>query len=162
MQCAVIEFARNVCKMKDANSSEFDPETKYPVIDLLPGQKGITDKGGTMRLGAYPCKINKDTKLYESYRTETISERHRHRYEFNNLYREEMEKAGLVLSGIYPDADLVEVVELADHPWFLATQYHPEFKSRPNHPHPLFASFIKAAGTRLEEQVGLFGVKEGN
>ena len=158
MQCAVIEFARNVCKMKEANSSEFDPETKYPVIDLLPGQRGLTEKGGTMRLGAYPCRIIKDSLLSDAYGTEMVYERHRHRYEFNNKFRDEYEKAGMLFSGIYPDADLVEVIELKDHPWFLATQYHPEFKSRPNRPHPIFTGFVKAATKRLEEQVALFGV----
>lgn len=156
MQCAVIEFARNVCKMKGANSSEFDPETNYPVIDLLPEQKGVTEKGGTMRLGAYPCKIKKDTLLYKIYETDKVIERHRHRYELNNDFREELEKAGMVFSGIYEDRDLVEVVEIPSHPWFLATQYHPEFKSRPTRPHPIFNSFISAATTRLEEQVALF------
>jgi CTP synthase len=158
MQCAVIEFARNVCKMKDANSTEFDQETKFPVIDLLPGQRGLTDKGGTMRLGAYPCRIKKGTILSAAYATEMVNERHRHRYEFNNKYRDEIEKAGMLFSGIYPEADLVEVIELKDHPWFLATQFHPEFKSRPNRPHPLFSGFVKAATKRLEEQVALFGV----
>lgn len=158
MQCAVIEFARNVCKMKDANSTEFDSETKFPVIDLLPGQRGLTDKGGTMRLGAYPCGIKKGTLLSAAYGVEMVNERHRHRYEFNNKYREEFEKAGMLFSGVYPEADLVEVVELKDHPWFLATQFHPEFKSRPNRPHPLFSGFVKAATKRLEEQVNLFGV----
>ncbi len=156
MQCAVIEFARNVCKMKGAHSSEFDPETKFPVIDLLPEQKGITEKGGTMRLGAYPCRIKKGTLLYQAYEKEEVQERHRHRYELNNDYRKDLGEAGMVFSGIYPEADLVEVIEVPGHPWFLATQYHPEFKSRPNHPHPLFACFVKAAAARLEEQVDLF------
>jgi CTP synthase len=156
MQCAVIEFARNVCKMKDADSSEFDPATKYPVIDLLPEQKGITEKGATMRLGAYPCKIKKGSKLFQAYGKEEISERHRHRYELNNIFRKELSEAGMVFSGINPNADLVEVIEIPDHPWFLATQYHPEFKSRPNSPHPLFVDFVKAAAARLAEQVALF------
>jgi CTP synthase len=160
MQCAVIEFARNVCKMKGANSSEFDPETKFPVIDLLPGQKGVAEKGGTMRLGAYPCKIKKNTLLYRIYEKELVAERHRHRYEFNNEFRKQLAEAGMVYSGIYPEADLVEAVELADHPWFLAVQYHPEFKSRPNHPHPIFRDFVKAAAQRLEEQVELFKEKK--
>jgi CTP synthase len=158
MQCAVIEFARNVCRMKGANSSEFDPETKFPVIDLLPEQRGITEKGGTMRLGAYPCRIKKDTLLFQSYGKEEVMERHRHRYELNNDFRKELGEAGLVFSGIYPEADLVEVIEISDHPWFLATQYHPEFKSRPSRPHPLFAGFVRAATARLEEQVELFGL----
>ncbi len=159
MQCAVVEFARNVCKMKGANSSEFAPETKYPVIDLLPEQKGISEKGGTMRLGAYPCRIKKNTLLYKTYGCSEAAERHRHRYELNNDFRKELTEAGLVCSGIYPDADLVEVVEVPEHPWFLATQYHPEFKSRPTRPHPIFVGFIKAAATRLEEQVVLFKQK---
>jgi len=156
MQTAVIEFARNVCGMKGANSSEFDPETKFPVIDLLPEQKGVTDKGGTMRLGAYPCKIKKGTLLYQAYQQEEVNERHRHRYELNNDFRKELGEAGMVFSGIYQQADLVEVVEITEHPWFLATQYHPEFKSRPTRPHPLFRDFVKAAVSRLEEQVALF------
>ncbi|MBU1026236.1 MAG: CTP synthase [Candidatus Margulisbacteria bacterium] len=156
MQCAVIEFARNVCKMKGANSSEFDPETKYPVIDLLPDQKNISDKGGTMRLGAYPCKIKKNTLLSKMYKVDKVEERHRHRYEFNNNFREDFAKKGMVFSGIYTNANLVEVIELPDHPWFLATQYHPEFKSRPTRPHPIFVGFVKAAARRLAEQVDLF------
>jgi len=156
MQCAVIEFARNVCKLKGANSSEFDPETKYPVIDLIPEQKTITDKGGTMRLGAYPCRIKKGTLLHRAYGREEVRERHRHRYELNNEFRKELGEAGLVFSGIYEAADLVEVIELPSHPWFIASQYHPEFKSRPNRPHPLFAGFIDAAVNRLAEQVALF------
>jgi len=156
MQCAVIEFARNVCGMEGAHSSEFDQNTMYPVIDLMLEQKSITEKGGTMRLGAYPCKVKKDTLLYSAYKEENVSERHRHRYEFNNEYRAAMEEKGLILSGIYEKSNLVEVVELKDHPWFLATQYHPEFKSRPDRPHPLFESFVKAATLRLEEQAPLF------
>ncbi|MFA6431247.1 MAG: CTP synthase [Candidatus Margulisiibacteriota bacterium] len=161
MQCAVIEFARNVCKMKGANSSEFDPESKFPVIDLMLSQKDVTDKGGTMRLGAYPCKIKKGTLLSKCYDKEEIKERHRHRYEFNNNFRKEIQECGLVLSGIYTKADLVEVIELPEHPWFLGVQYHPEFKSRPNRPHPLFKGFVKAASDRLEEQIALFKEKKG-
>ncbi|OGC35300.1 CTP synthase [candidate division WOR-1 bacterium RIFOXYB2_FULL_48_7] len=160
MQCAVIEFARNVCKLKGANSSEFDPETKYPVIDFIPEQKTITEKGGTMRLGAYPCRIKKGTLLHQAYGRDEVQERHRHRYEFNNEFRQEFEGAGMVLSGINPDADLVEVVEYPAHPWFVGTQYHPEFKSRPNRPHPLFAGFVGAAKKRLDEQVALFKAEE--
>lgn len=160
MQCAVIEFARNICKMKGANSSEFDPETKFPVIDFIPEQRGLIDKGGTMRLGAYTCRIKKGTMLHKMYGKDEVEERHRHRYEFNNDFRQPLEDAGLVYSGINPDADLVEVIELPTHPWFLATQYHPEFKSRPNRPHPLFAGFVKAAVSCLEEQVALFKEKE--
>jgi CTP synthase len=156
MQCAVIEFARNVLKLEGAHSSEFDPQTKFPVIDLLPEQKDITEKGGTMRLGAYPCKVKKDTLLFKAYNEELVNERHRHRYEFNNQFREKFEEAGLICSGIYEKADLVEVIEYRDHPWFLATQYHPEFKSRPNRPHPIFRDFIKAAAARLAEQETLW------
>ena len=160
MQCAVIEFARNVCKLKGAHSSEFEPATKYPVIDLIPEQKNVAGKGGTMRLGAYPCKIKKDTLLAKIYKKEKVDERHRHRYELNNVFRQQLEAAGMVFSGIYQKADLVEVVEIPSHPWFLATQYHPEFKSRPTRPHPIFASFVKAATKRLEEQVELFKEKK--
>ncbi|MFY9270612.1 MAG: CTP synthase [Candidatus Manganitrophaceae bacterium] len=151
MQCAVIEFARNVAGLSKANSSEFDSNTPDPVIDLLPGQRDIEEKGGTMRLGAYPCRVEKGTRAYEAYRKNEISERHRHRYEFNNNYREVLTKKGLVLSGLSPDGKLVEIVELADHPWFLAVQFHPEFKSRPQEPHPLFREFIKASIRQKKE-----------
>jgi CTP synthase len=157
MQCAVIEFARSVCGLSRANSSEFDKKTQHPVIDLMQEQKGVKDKGGTMRLGAYPCRIIKGTLLDKAYNKDLVHERHRHRFELNNKYREKLEKAGMVMSGIYQEADLVEVVELKDHPWFLATQYHPEFKSRPTRPHPLFKDFVAAAKTLLEEQKPLFG-----
>ncbi len=156
MQCAVIEFARHICNLKDANSTEFNQKTKFPVIDLMEEQKKIMDMGGTMRLGAYPCKITKDTLLYKAYKENMIKERHRHRYEFNNMYKFQFQKAGMVFSGIYPDRDLVEVIELKDHPWFLATQFHPEFKSRPNRAHPLFRDFIAAAVSRMAEQETLF------
>ncbi len=145
MHCAAIEFARHVCRWEDANSSEFDPSTKYPVIDLLPEQKEIKDFGGTMRLGRYPCKIMPGTRAAEAYQDEVIYERHRHRYELNNLFREELAQKGLVMSGVSPDNQLVEMIELRDHPWFVATQFHPEFKSRPNRAHPLFRDFIAAA-----------------
>lgn len=145
MQCAVVEFARNVLKLKDACSSEMDPKTKYPVIDLMEEQKKVTDKGGTMRLGAYPCKIAKGTKAFAVYGKQNISERHRHRYEFNNAYLEKMEKAGMIASGINPDNNLVEIIELKDHPWFIGAQYHPELKSTVQNPHPLFVKFVKAA-----------------
>ena len=157
MQCAVIEFARNVCGMNDANSTEFDDKTPYPVIDLMAAQRDVADKGGTMRLGAYPCKVAPNTLLRKAYNQDLIHERHRHRYEFNNKYRQELTSKGMVLSGIYPDADLVEVVELKDHPFFVGTQFHPEFKSRPNRPHPLFRDFVAAAVAQLEEQKPLFG-----
>ena len=145
MHCVVVEFARNVCNMSDAQSSEFSDHTCYPVIDLMEEQRKITDKGGTMRLGAYPCCIKEGTKAAQAYSSLEISERHRHRYEFNNKYKEELESKGLVISGISPDGKLVEMVELADHPWFVACQFHPEFKSTPLRSHPLFRDFIKAA-----------------
>ncbi|ADL08893.1 CTP synthase [Thermosediminibacter oceani] len=145
MQCAVIEFARSVCGLQGAHSTEFDPNTPHPVIDLMPEQKDIEKKGGTMRLGHYPCRITPGTRTMEAYGEEMIEERHRHRYEFNNEYREVLEKAGMVISGLSPDGRLVEIIELKDHPWFVGTQFHPEFKSRPNRPHPLFRDFIKAA-----------------
>ncbi|MGL5478818.1 MAG: CTP synthase [Clostridium sp.] len=145
MQCAVIEFARNVVGYKDAHSSELNEETTHPVIDIMPEQKDIEDLGGTMRLGLYPCKLAKDTKAMDSYKDEVIYERHRHRYEFNNEYRTEIEEAGMTISGTSPDGRLVEIVEIKDHPWFVAAQFHPELKSRPNRPHPLFKEFVKAA-----------------
>ncbi|MDY6028843.1 MAG: CTP synthase [Acidaminococcaceae bacterium] len=151
MQCAVIEFARNVCGMKDANSTEFAPECKYPVIDLMPEQVDVEDMGGTMRLGLYPCKVYPDTLTMKAYDEELIYERHRHRYEFNNAFREEIVAKGLSLGGTLPNGRLVEIVELpkTEHPWFLGAQFHPEFKSRPTNPHPLFRDFIAAA---LKEQ----------
>ena len=145
MQMAVVEFARHVAGLADAHSSEL-AATAHPVIDLMPDQQGITDKGGTMRLGAYPCYITThDTRAYQAYGAEDISERHRHRYEFNNDFRSLLTEKGLVLSGLSPDGKLVEMVELPDHPWFLAVQFHPEFKSRPNKAHPLFRDFVAAA-----------------
>lgn len=145
MQIAVIEYARNVLGYTDANSSEINPETQHPVIDLMPEQKDVEDLGGTMRLGLYPCKITPDTLAQEVYGSDLIYERHRHRYEFNNHYRSQMQENGLVICGQSPDDKLVEMVEVPDHPWYMGVQFHPEFKSRPNHAHPLFASFIKAA-----------------
>jgi CTP synthase len=145
MQCAVIEYARNVLKLKDANSAELVPETTHPVIDLMPDQKDVDEKGGTMRLGLYACRLSKGTKALDAYGEEVIYERHRHRYEFNNEYREQLTKAGLILSGTSPDKRLVEIVEIKDHPWFVAAQFHPELKSRPNNPHPLFSEFVKAS-----------------
>jgi CTP synthase len=145
MQCAVIEFARGKCKLTGANSSEFAPSTPHPVIDLLPGQRKVKKKGGTMRLGSYPCCLKSKTSAYRAYRTGEIHERHRHRYEFNTNYREQFEKAGMVLSGISPDGRLVEIVEMVGHPWFVACQFHPEFKSRFGAPHPLFKDFVRAA-----------------
>ncbi len=145
LQCAVIEFARNVCQLPGANSREFDLHTPYPVIDLLPEQRSITNLGGTMRLGSYPCRLVKPSKVYEAYGQEEIAERHRHRYEVNNEYRRLLEERGLRVSGIWPEGDLVEMIELPDHPWFVGCQFHPEFKSRPKRPHPLFVAFIRAA-----------------
>ncbi|MBI5874405.1 MAG: CTP synthase [Deltaproteobacteria bacterium] len=145
MQVAAIEMARNLCGLKDANSSEFNPDSQHLVIDMMLGQKGITAKGGTMRLGAYPCAVKKGTLAFRAYGKAEITERHRHRYEFNNQYRAEMEEAGVVFSGLSPDGNLVEVMEYKNHPWFLGCQFHPEFKSRPMLPHPLFEEFIKAA-----------------
>lgn len=145
MQVAVIEFARNVCNIKDASSREFEELCKNPVIDLMSEQKTIINKGGTLRLGNYNCKLKKNTLAYKDYGETLIKERHRHRYEFNNAYRDILEKNGLIISGINPETGLVEIIELKDHPHFIASQFHPEFKSRPNRPHPLFTSFIKAS-----------------
>lgn len=151
MQCAVIEYARHKCGMENANSSEFDAQTKYPVIDLMAEQVDVEDMGGTMRLGLYPCKVYSGTLTQKAYGEELIYERHRHRYEFNNAFREEIIKNGLVIGGTLPNGRLVEIVELPQdvHPWFLGAQFHPEFKSRPTNPHPLFRDFIAAA---LREQ----------
>ena len=148
MQVAVIEFARNVAKLEEAHSSEFNGKTPYPVIDLMPEQKGITDKGATMRLGAYPCRLNAGTLSSRAYARELISERHRHRYEFNNEFLEKLQEAGLVIAGVNPDRNLVEIVENPEHPWFVGVQFHPEFQSKPRRAHPLFADFITAALTQ--------------
>jgi len=156
MQIAVIEFARNVAGMAQANSSEFNELTSDPVIYLMlewydertgsaQRRDESSDKGATMRLGAYPCRLEKDTFAYKAYGEENISERHRHRYEFNNDFKAQLIEAGLVVSGTSPTGDLVEIIEIKDHPWFLGCQFHPEFKSRPMDPHPLFRDFIKAA-----------------
>ena len=145
MQLAVVEYARNVCGLAGAHSSELDPSTPHPVIDLMPDQVGVTAKGGTMRLGSYPCRLESGSLAASIYGTREINERHRHRYEFNNQYREVLTKAGLALSGLSPDGRLVEMVELPGHPWFVAGQFHPELKSRPNRAHPLFRAFIGAA-----------------
>jgi len=145
MQCAIIEFARNVCGLENANSTEFDKKTKYNVIDLMEEQKKITNKGGTMRLGQYPCKILPGTLAYSTYNQELVYERHRHRYEVNNEYREIFEKHGMVMSGLSPDGNLVEMIELRDHPWFIGVQFHPELKSRAVTGAPLFIGFIRAA-----------------
>ena len=146
MQMAVVEYARHVCGWADAHSSELDPATTHPVIDLMPDQRGVTAKGGTMRLGAYPCKVvSRGSRTYQAYGAEEISERHRHRYEFNNEYRDALTQAGLELAGLSPDGRLVEIVELPCHPWFVGVQFHLELKSRPNKAHPLFRAFIAAA-----------------
>ncbi len=145
MQIAIIEFARHVLSMKDANSSEINPETPYPVIDILPEQKDVTDMGGTMRLGQYPCSLNPQSKSYELYGASMIYERHRHRYEVNNDYRTELLNGGMIFAGTSPDNHIVEMIEIPEHPWFVACQFHPEFKSRPNRPHPLFRGFVTAA-----------------
>lgn len=148
MQIAIIEFARNVLGMEGANSSEINPDTAYPVIDILPEQKNITDMGGTMRLGQYPCALNPQSKAFELYGESMIYERHRHRYEVNNDYRERLLEGGMIFAGTSPDNHIVEMVEIPSHPWFVAGQFHPEFKSRPNKPHPLFTGFVTAAAER--------------
>ncbi|HET7626984.1 MAG TPA: CTP synthase [Bacillales bacterium] len=145
MQLASVEFARNVLNWKEAHSAEICPETPFPIIDLLPEQKEIEDLGGTLRLGLYPCKLKEGSKAWQAYNEPVIYERHRHRYEFNNEFRDRMENAGFVISGTSPDGRLVEIVELENHPWFVASQFHPEFVSRPTRPHPLFRDFIQAA-----------------
>jgi CTP synthase len=141
----VVEFTRLVLGTDDVNSTEFDPATPHPVIDLMPDQRTITDMGGTMRLGLYPCVLQPGTKAAKAYGTDRIRERHRHRFEFKNAYREILQEAGMVFSGISPDGRLVEIAEMKDHPFMLGTQFHPEFLSRPNRPHPLFLAFIQAA-----------------
>lgn len=145
MQCSVIEYARNVLGFGGANSSEINPNTKYPVIDIMNDQKDIENLGGTMRLGQYPCKLDVESNSYEVYNSELINERHRHRYEFNNKFKQQIEEAGMKIAGTSPDGRLVEIVEVVNHPWYVAVQFHPELKSRPNRPHPLFIGFIKAS-----------------
>ena len=145
MQCAAIEFARNVAKLDNANSTEFDKNTPYPVICLLDEQNNITDKGGTMRLGAQESYVAEKTRSLDCYGTRVISERHRHRYEFNNVFRQQLEANGLVVAATSENESLVEIIEVADHPWFVAVQFHPEFKSKPTDAHPLFSGFIQAA-----------------
>ena len=147
MQCAVIEFAQNVLGLKEAHTTEIVKDSQYPVIDIMADQKNVTDLGGTMRLGAYDCKLLKDSLVYDIYNTSEIRERHRHRYEFNNAFKDQFIEAGLVASGINPENDLVEIVELKDHPWFIGVQFHPEYKSTVEQPHPLFVQFIKASIT---------------
>lgn len=154
MQCAVIEFARNVLGWKNANSTEFNKKTSHPVISLLEEQEGVADMGGTMRLGALPCQIKKETVTYRAYKTEEVMERHRHRYEFNNKYREDFQKGGMKISGVSPGAKLVEIIELEENPWFVASQFHPEFKSKPDHAHPLFRELVKHALDYQHEKYG--------
>ena len=148
MQVAVVEFARNVLGYADANTAEIDPASPHNVIDLMPDQRDVDQRGGTMRLGQYPCVLDIRSKSYAQYGEELIYERHRHRYEFNNDYREQMQNAGMMLAGISPDKHIVEMVEIPDHPWFVACQFHPEFKSRPNRPHPLFKGLVAAAAEK--------------
>ncbi len=148
----VIEFARHVLNSDEPNSTEFEHGTRYPVIDLMPDQRSIEDMGGTMRLGVYPCHLQPGTRAAAAYGIPVVYERHRHRFEFNNAFRELLTSAGLVLSGLSPDGRLVEIAELADHPWMLGTQFHPEFKSRPTAAHPLFRAFIKAADAMSEQR----------
>jgi CTP synthase len=157
MQMAVIEFGRNVCGLKQANSTEVDPDTPHPVIALMDQQRGVVQKGGTMRLGAYPCVIQDGSLTARVYGKKRISERHRHRYEFNNAYRDLFTNKGMTFSGLSPDGELVEIIELRDHPWFIGVQFHPEFKSRPFDCHPLFKGFVRAAlQHRAEQSEGLF------
>ena len=153
MQLMVIEFGREVLSKEDANSTEFSPSTPHPVIDLMPDQRAITDKGATMRLGLYPCELQAGSKAAVAYGQEIVQERHRHRFEFNNAYREEFEKQGMSFSGISPDNRLVEIAELVDHPFMVGTQFHPEFLSRPTRPHPLFKAFVEAAAERAGVEI---------
>ncbi len=155
LQCVVVEFARTKVGLKDANSSEFNPDSPHPVIHLLPGQKDVSEMGGTMRLGAYPCRLQQGSKAYSAYHDSLIHERHRHRYEVNNSYRAQFEAEGMIFSGLSPDGKLVEIIELSDHPWFVASQFHPEFKSRPTRPSPLFRDFVGAALAFRKEKQGL-------
>lgn len=155
LQCAVVEFARNKVGLKGANSSEFDPDTPHPVIHLLPGQKDVSDMGGTMRLGAYSCKLQRGTKAHSAYLEDLVHERHRHRYEVNNAYRTQFEANGMIFSGLSPNEELIEIIELSNHPWFVASQFHPEFKSRPTRPSPLFRDFVGAALSYRKERQGL-------
>ena len=151
MQLSIIEYARHVAGMASANSAEFDPETKYPVIDLMPEQKQVKQLGGTMRLGQYPCLLAPESKAAALYEESLIYERHRHRYEVNNDFRDQLEQAGVLFAGKSPDGRIVEMMEIPDHPWFIAVQFHPEFKSRPNRPHPLFRGFVCAAKAKKGE-----------
>ena len=150
MQVQCIEFARWALGDEDANSTEFNLFTRYPVIDLLPEQKDVADKGGTMRLGVYPCQLQRGSRAGRAYQQEIVFERHRHRFEFNNDFREQLAESGLEFSGLSPDGRLVEIAEIANHPWMVGSQFHPEFKSRPNRPHPLFRDFVGACKQRAE------------
>jgi CTP synthase len=145
LQCALIDFAPEVLDAPDASSTEFAAFTSTPVIDLMPEQRDVANMGGTMRLGLYPCRLVPGTRAHQAYGEQVVYERHRHRFEFNNEYREVLQEAGLVLSGLSPNGRLVEIIELADHPWFVASQFHPELRSRPQRPHPLFRDFVRAA-----------------
>jgi CTP synthase len=145
MQCAVIEFGQNVLNLDGANSREMSETTPHPVIDIMEEQKDITDKGGTMRLGAYPCVLDKNSRAYAAYKEEKITERHRHRYEFYNNYMKQYENCGMIATGINPDTQLVEIIEIPTHPWFVGVQFHPEYRSTVLNPHPLFIDFVKAS-----------------
>ena len=155
MQCAVIEFARNVIGLEGAHSTEIEPETPHPVIDLMEHQKSVTHKGGTMRLGTYPCQLSEDSIAMDCYETSEITERHRHRFEFNNNVKSIMEANGMRMTGINPESKLVEIIELPEHPYFIGVQFHPEYKSTVAEPHPLFVGFVKAAmkhaGLKVED-----------
>jgi CTP synthase len=154
MQCAIVEFARNVCGLPETTSCEFDPESAHQVISLMPDQAEVTEKGGTMRLGAYPCELKEGSRVREIYGDNPISERHRHRYEVNNKYRDALSSKGMVFSGLSPNGQLVEIIELKRHPWFIGCQFHPELKSRPMRPHPLFRDFVRAARDYDSERKG--------
>jgi CTP synthase len=156
MQIAVIDFARNVLGLEKANSEEFDPKTPDPVIHIMDEQKSVEDKGATMRLGACPCVLKKGSAAFNAYGKDEVSERHRHRFEYNNMYRQKLEEEGLIVSGTNPECDLVEIVEVKNHPWYVGVQFHPEFQSKPNKAHPLFAAFIEASLTHR-----LANLKEG-
>jgi CTP synthase len=154
MQVMAVEFARHVLGFKEANSTEFDPVAQHPVISLLSEQKGLQDLGGTMRLGAYVCDLKPHTKAHQAYKSSQISERHRHRYEFNNFYKEKMEAAGFIIAGTLKGENLCEIAEIKDHPWMVGVQFHPEFKSKPTDPHPLFRDFIQAMIQHQKNQHG--------
>jgi CTP synthase len=157
MQTAIIEFARNVCGIEDGHSSEFAPECANAVVSLMESQQHVTDMGGTMRLGAYPCVLEPGSRAQRAYGGEEVSERHRHRYEVSNRFRDTFVEHGMRLSGLSPDGSLVEIVEISDHPWFLGCQFHPELQSRPTRPHPLFAGFVAAAAERAARPPGASG-----